>query len=166
MSVCVCVCAHCKPVHGTPEYLQVCVCRAGLCAQGYMGVHVFCAGCVCSMCECVSLPCLPKGRSQVRVCVYLHRTLCMHVWPGLGAGSGFCAGEGGQAAGQTRLRKSTHKDLVGWAFLPASLPRLKPQQLGPSLHRSAKKKGLWKCDHCVLAPPALQDRCQPCAGTS
>ena len=61
--MCVCACAHSSSLFmGPPECLQVCVCRAGLCAQGCMGVHVFCAGCVCSMCECVSLPvCLRAG---------------------------------------------------------------------------------------------------------
>ena len=66
----------------------------------------------------------------------MHRILRVYtficLWPDLGAGSGLSAGVGGQKSGGPLLRKSINKDLVGWAFLPASLPRPKPQQLGPS----------------------------------
>lgn len=94
----------------------MCVCLS-VCLQ-------FCArGLVC---KCICL--------QVGLCAQNSLCLCMCIclWPGLGAGAGFSAGVGGQEVGGTLLRKSTHKDLAGRAFLPAPLPRLKPQQLGPS----------------------------------
>lgn len=127
--------------------------------------------------------CLPVGRSvhrasyeSVYVCrwVCVHRILCVCLCicqsPDLEAGSGFSAGVGGQEAGGTLLRKSTHKDLAGWAFLPASLPRLKPQQLGPSNWSwwqgpsprwLPEKREPWGYDCHVPAPPALKTDSSP-----
>ena len=180
-------CTQDTSVCGTPAHLLVCECAEQFCVQRTVCLCMFCAGSVCtgpgvsvSVCVCVSVcgqitvhGALSES-SYVGKQIRIHRILCVCECVCASA-CGLSAGVGSQEAGGTLLRKSTHKDLVGWAFLPASLPRLKQHSdLAPqagaggraSAHAGHPRKGSPVGVTTMSLPsPAPQDRLQLCPGT-